>query len=81
MKFSAGNYTCDYELQIIKRLDTNVVRSDDGKKVEKVYGSWATEDDNFIKFSPNKPVTLSEEEVNMPHVAQLVERGILKRVF
>lgn len=81
MKFSAGNYTCDYELQIIKRLDTNVVKSDDGKRVEKVYGSWATEDDNFIKFSSNKPVTLSEEEVNMPHIAQLIERGILKRVF
>ena len=81
MEMSAGKYMCDFELQIIKTLDTNVVKSEDGKRVEKIYGCWATDPDNFIHFTPGTPVELSKEVVNMSHVSQLIQRGILKRVF
>lgn len=78
---SAGKFVCDTPLQIVKKFDTQVVMSDDGKKMEKVYGQWATKKDNFIKFRPGEPVVLDAETVALPHVTQLIEHGVLKRVF
>jgi hypothetical protein len=76
-----GYFACDKRMNIIKKLDTQVVANEDDKKVQKVYGTWAGEEGNIIKFYPGKKVWLTEDIVALPHVTQLIERGVLKRVY
>ena len=77
----AGKYVSTKKLQVVKALSTIAAKNPQTGAVERVYGSWATEQNNLIVFEPDKPVVLSAELVKLPHIQQLIQNGILKRVY
>lgn len=77
----AGKYVCDKRMNVIKSLNAIPVKNPRTGEVERVYGSWATQKDNIIEFKPGQSVTLDKTTVNLPHIAHLIEKGVLKRTL
>lgn len=77
----AGKYVCKKKMQVIKELSTITAKNPQTGSVERVYGTWATTPDNLIVFEPEKPVVLSQQQVEMPHIRNLIENGTLTRVY
>lgn len=76
-----GKYVCKKRMQVIKTLSNVTARNPQTGAVERVYGTWATDNDNLIIFEPDKPVVLNKDLINMPHIKQLIENGTLTRVY
>ena len=74
-----GNYVCDRDLRVIKKLETRSAYKADGT-VQRTFGTWNTAD-NFYTFSPNKKVKLTEEDFKNQTIRQLVEKGVIRRVL
>ena len=74
-----GNYICDRDLRVIKKLETRSSYKADGT-VQRTFGAWNTAD-NFYTFSPNQKVKLTEEDFKNQTIKQLVEKGIIRRVL
>lgn len=77
----AGKYVCDKRMNVIKSLNAIPVKNPRTGEVERVYGSWATQKDNIIEFKAGQPVTLDKTTANLPHIAHLIEKGVLKRTL
>lgn len=78
---NAGYYVSKIKLNVVKNLSINLAKDHTAKKVERVYGSWATDPDNMIKFEPGVKVYLSNEEVALPNIRTLIETGQLTRSY
>ena len=81
MTIESGKYVSKTRLQVIKSLSTITAKNPQTGAVERVYGSWATQEDNLVIFEPNEPKVLNSDVINLPHVRQLIEKGILTRVY
>ena len=77
----AGKYVCDKDMNVVKTLNAIPVKDPRTGEVQRVYGSWATQQGNLIEFKKGKPVILDKKTANLPHIQHLIERGILKRVL
>ena len=76
---NAGYYVSKIKLNVVKTLSVNLAKDNTAKRVERVYGSWATDPDNIICFEPGVKVYLSEKDVALPNVRTLIETGQLTR--
>ncbi len=78
---NAGYYVSKVKLNVIRTLSVNLAKDNSSKRVERVYGSWATDPNNMIKFEPGVKVYLDEKDVALPNVRTLIETGQLTRSY
>ena len=79
-KFTPGWYEANEPVTVITSLNFKSKKNKDGT-VDKTWGLWASDKDAFIKFVPGTPVELTQEQVDLENVKQLIENRILKRVY
>ena len=75
----AGYYVSKIKLNVVRKLSVDLAKDNNTKKVERVYGSWATDESNIIKFEPGVKVMLTEADVALPNIRTLIETGQLTR--
>lgn len=78
---NAGYYVSKIRLNVVKNLSINLAKDNAAKRVERVYGSWATNSENMIEFKPGEKVYLSETDVALPNIRTLIETGQLTRSY
>lgn len=76
-----GYYVSKIRLNVVRKLSVNLAKDNASKKVERVYGSWATDESNIIKFEPGVKVYLNTEDVALPNIRTLIETGQLTRSY
>lgn len=77
--FIPGNYTCDYPVQVIKKLETRNKYNKDGS-IARTYGTW-TKPDNFYYFKPKQKTVLSKEDLKNPSLQNLILDGKIYRTL
>ena len=78
---NAGYYVSKIKLNVVKTLSVNLAKDGTAKRVERVYGSWATDPNNMISFEPDVKVYLTEQDVALPNIRTLIETGQLTRSY
>lgn len=72
-------YTSEKTFQVIRRLTAQNVKGDN-KKIEKTYPTW-TNDANFISFGKNIRTGLTEEDLELPQIKNLIKQGIIRKTL
>lgn len=77
-KHKAGVYRSDKYMRIIKALTVQHHKDSTGQ-ITKTYGTWA-KDDNFITFNKGVEKRLTQEEVDLPAIQNLIDSKVIYRV-
>lgn len=72
-------YTSDKDFQVIKKLTAENVRGE-SKKIERAYPTW-THAENFIVFEKGKKVGLTEEDLALPAIKNLIKNNIIRKTL
>lgn len=77
-KYKPGVYRADKFMRIIKQLSHTHQRDENGK-VQKTYGTWATEK-NMIIFQKGVEKRLTAEDLALSAVQRLIDSKVIYRV-
>lgn len=72
-------YTSDKTFQVIKKLTAQNVRGDN-KKISKTYPTW-THEDNFIQFVKGQKTALTQEDLELPQIQNLIKLNIIRQTL
>jgi hypothetical protein len=79
IQYSAGSYTSDMILDVVKTMSFKSNKNADGK-VTKVYGDWMN-NSNIYKFRPGETTVLTKEDVSDENIKNLIKTGKIRRVL
>jgi hypothetical protein len=69
-------YTSDKDFQVVRKLTAQNVRGEN-KKIEKSYPTW-TGEGNFIHFKRGERTALTEEDLELPTIKNLIKMNVIR---
>lgn len=72
-------YTSDKNFQVIRKLTAQNVKGDN-KKISKTYPTW-TNEGNFIVFTKGEKTGLTQEDLELPQIKNLIKLGIIRKTL